>query len=199
VVLEVGLQAPYYCSGLSAKWHTSPSIVPALEDYVQVFDKKYRLFGVINLIDLAVVIAVLVAGFAVYRVLSPAPTETGTAVGKEAHYTVLCPALRGVSADQIKIGDALYKATGKPIGKVTAVRTTPLPGEVWDADSKSMQPYQSIILKDIWIDAVVTGTPTKTGLAVGDLLLHGGAPMPVMTSTFECDSASITTMTIVGQ
>jgi hypothetical protein len=170
-----------------------------LEDYVQVFDKKYRLFGVINLIDLAVVIAVLVAGFAVYRVLSPAPTETGTVVGKEVRYTVLCPALRGVSGEQVKVGDALYKATGKPIGKVTGVRTAPTQGEAWDIESKSIRRYDSTILKDIWIDAVVTGTPTKTGVAVGDLLLHAGAPMPVMTSTFECDSAAITTLTIVGQ
>lgn len=195
----MGLPAPYYCSGLSAMRRTGPSIFPALEDYVQVFDKKYRLFGVINLIDLAVVIAVLVAGFAVYRVLSPAPTETGTVKGKEVRYTVLCPALRSVSADQIKVGDALYKATGKPIGKVTGVRTTPMPGEVWDGETKSIRSYNSTILADIWIDAVVTGTPTKTGVAVGELLLHGGAPMPVMTSTFECDSALITTMTIVGQ
>lgn len=181
------------------KRHTSPSIFPALEDYVQVFDKKYRLFGVINLIDLAVVIAVLVAGFAVYRVLSPAPTETGAVKGKEVRYTVVCPALRRMSADQIKVGDGLYKATGKPIGKVTGVRITPTVGEAWDPDTKSIRPYNSAILNDVWIDAVVTGTPTKTGVAVGDLLLHGGAPMPVMTSTFECDSAMITTMTIVGQ
>jgi hypothetical protein len=170
-----------------------------LEDYVQVFDKKYRLFGVINLIDLAVVIAVLVAGFAVYRVLSPTPTETGTAVGKEVRFTMLCPSLRGVTVQQIKIGDALYKTSGKPIGKVTAVRITPAPGEVWDPESKSLYSYSSTVFKDIWIDAVVTGTPTKTGVAVGDLLLHGGAPIPVMTSTFECDTASVATMTIVGQ
>lgn len=166
---------------------------------MQVFDRKYRLFGVINLIDLAVVIAVLVAGFAVYRVLSPAPTETGTVVGKEARYTVLCPSVRGMTAEQVKVGDALYKATGKPIGKVTAVRMTPVRGEVWDPETKTINNYNSTILSDIWIDAVVTGTPTKTGLAVGDLLLHGGAPMPVMTSTFECDTASITSMTIDGQ
>jgi hypothetical protein len=170
-----------------------------LEDYVQVFDKKYRLFGVINLIDLAVVIAVLVAGFAVYRVLSPAPTETGSATGKEVHYTMLCPTLRGVTTDQIKVGDGLYKTSGKPIGKVTAVRSVPTPSEAWDSASGSIRPYNSGVYKDILIDAVVTGTPTKTGVAVGDLLLHSGSPIPIMTSTFECDTASIATMTIVGQ
>jgi hypothetical protein len=199
VVLEVGLLATYYCSGLNAERHMSPSIFPALEDYVQVFDKKYRLFGVINLIDLAVVIAVLIAGFAVYRVLSPAPTETGTAEGKEVRFTVLCPAIRGVTVQQIKIGDALYKTSGKPIGKVTAVRILPSQSEAWDTESGSIRPYDSTVFKDIWIDAVVTGIPTKTGVAVGDLLLHGGTPMPVMTSTFQCDAASVATMTIVGQ
>ena len=170
-----------------------------LGGYVQIFDRKYRLFGLINLIDLIVILAVLVGAFAVYRLLSRDKTAGSASAGEDIAYTVLCPAQRGIPADQIKVGDMMYKVTGKAVGKVTGVRETPTMGEFWNVQTQRLQTYQSTITSDIWIDAVAKGTPSQTGFAVGDLVLHGGQPFPIMTSTFECDTASITTMTVVGQ
>jgi hypothetical protein len=167
---------------------------------VQVFDRQYKLFGVINLIDLVVLLAALVAGFAVYRVLAPEPTPTGVATGTEVHYTVFCPQLRWVGPEQVKVGDAIYKATGGgALGKVEGVRATPTPSEAWSVKRDALVPYESSVYRDIWIDVVVKGKPTPTGVAVGEALLHGGMPMPVMTSTFQCDSSFIATLTIGGK
>ncbi|HEY5541582.1 MAG TPA: DUF4330 domain-containing protein [Coriobacteriia bacterium] len=167
---------------------------------MQIFDRKYRLFGIINLIDLIVIVAVLVGGFAVYRLLSHSRSAETASTGQDFTYTVLCPTLRGVTAQQIKVGDTIfYKNNGKPIGTVKAVRATPLPGEFWDVQTNSMKRYQSTIYSDIWIDAAVKGTATPTGFMLGDVLLHGGQPLAIMTSTFDCDTALITTMTAVGQ
>jgi hypothetical protein len=170
-----------------------------LGGYVQIFDRKYRLFGVINLIDVLVIVAVLVAGFAVYRVLSRGKAATSTSAEKDITYTVMCPSLRGVSTDQIKIGDTVYKTTGKAIGKVTGVRSSPVPGDTWDPTTMSIKQYKSTVFKDIFIDVAGKGTPTASGVAVADIFLHGNQPMPIMTSTFECDTANIATLTIVGQ
>jgi hypothetical protein len=147
-----------------------------------------------------VLLAVVAAGFAIYRVLAPEPVATGVASGTEVRYTVFCPQMRWVGAEQVKVGDAIYKTTGgAPIGKVVGARETQTPGEFWDTDSGKLQPYQSTVSKDIWIDVVVKAKPTSTGVAVGAVLLHGGMPMPVMTSTFQCDTSYIATLTIGGK
>ena len=112
---------------------------------------------------------------------------------------MVCPNQRNIGAEQIKDGDAIYKNTGKPIGKVTAVRAVPTPADAWDTKSQSIKRYESTVNSDIFIDVAAKGVPNATGVAVGDLLLHGGTPIPVMTSTFECDTASIATLTVVGQ
>lgn len=167
---------------------------------MQIFDRKYRLFGIINLIDLLVVIAVLVAVFAVYRVLSHGKATSAASGNQDITFTLLCAGTRGVTAQQVKVGDTIYKATtGAPIGTVKAVRQSPTPGEAWDVQTNSIKPYESTIYSDLWIDAVAKGTTTGTGFAIGSLMLHGGQPIPITTSTYECDSAQITTMTAVGQ
>jgi hypothetical protein len=166
---------------------------------VQIFDRKYRLFGVINLIDLLVIIAVLVAAFAVYRLLSHSKQGGADAGTTEAKYTILSPSMRGITAEQIKVGDAVFKVTGKPIGTVTAVRVLPTPSEAFDQQSGSVKQYQSTVYSDVWIDVSVKGTPSQTGFAVGDITLHGGQSLPMMTSTFEGDNAIVTTLTVGGQ
>lgn len=166
---------------------------------MQIFDRKYRLFGVINLIDVLVIVGVLVAAFAVYRVLSNDKEKTVTDTGKDITYTVFCPNIRNIGAEQIKVGDALYKNTGKPIGKVTAVRIVASPVDVYDVQTQTLKRLQSTFNRDIFIDVAAKGVPNATGVVVGDLLIHGGQPMPIMTSTFDCDTATIATLTIGGQ
>jgi hypothetical protein len=186
-------------SGWKAARKGAFACLNGLGGYVQIFDRKYRLFGVINLIDLLVIVGVLVAGFAVYRVLSNNKQTAAKEEGTDFTYTVLCPNTRGISASQVKVGDAIYKNTGKPIGTVTAVRVVPSPGDAYDTQAQSITRFSSSIMKDIYIDVAAKGMPNATGVVVGDLLLHGGQPMPVMTSTFQCDTASIATLTIAGQ
>jgi hypothetical protein len=166
---------------------------------VQIIDNKYRLFGVINLIDLVVVIAVLAGAFAVYRVLSPSAPTAVTKDTKAITYQVFCPSLRNFSADQIKIGDSIAKTTGKSIGKVTAVRVVPSPGETLDYLTKKAVPYESTYVSDVYITVVAQGQPSPTGVTVGDLQIHSNQPMPVMTSTFQCDTANITDLKIAGE
>ena len=166
---------------------------------MQIIDNKYRLFGVVNLIDLVVVFAVLAGGFAVYRVLSPTTPVAVTKDTKAITFTVFCPAARNVDASQIEVGDLIYKTTGKSIGKVTAVKIVPSPGDVWDPTTGKIVGYQSSFATDVYITVVAQGQPTSTGVTVGDIQLHGNQPMPIMTSTFQCDTANIADLKIAGE
>lgn len=166
---------------------------------MQIIDNKYRLFGVINLIDLVVVLAVLAGGYAVYRVLSPTSPVATVKGMKTVEYEIVCPSTRNIDASEIKIGDTISKTTGKAIGKVTAVRIVPTPSEVWDQAIRKVVPYQSTVFSDVYISCTAQGQPTATGITVGDIQLHANQPMPVFTSTFQCDTANIGKLKIVGE
>lgn len=166
---------------------------------MKFFDSKYRLFGVINVIDLVVILAVLALGFGVYKVLTPKSNSSKAAALKTATFDIQCLNIRGFTPDQLKVGDKIFKNTGPEMGVVESITVTPAIGEVWDQNNHKMVQYQSLILQDIIIHCRAQGTPTPTGFAVGQLLLHSGAPTPVMTSTFDCDTSYLGNLQIQGQ
>ena len=122
-----------------------------------------------------------------------------SAAGANVTYEVFCPTMRFVDPAQVHIGDTLYKNNGHIIGTVTGVRVMPTVSEAVDPAPHKVIQYQSTIAQDVIISAKTNGLVTSTGVAVGDLLLHSGAPMPVMTSTFDCDTAFITNLKIDGK
>ena len=167
---------------------------------MKFFDTKYRLFGVINIIDLVVILAVLVGGFAVYRVLSPRVSSGTSVADKNITVDVVCPAMRNMTASNVHIGDAITKNTsGKPFGTVTAVKVVPTAGEAWDYTVHKIVPYQSTVLSDVIISVAGKGQVTANGVVVGDIALHSGQPFPVMTSTFDCDTAFLANLKINGK
>jgi hypothetical protein len=167
---------------------------------VKFFDSKYRLFGVINVIDLVVVLAILAGGYAVYRVLAPkAGVGKGGAGGVSATFTVVCPTTRYITPDQIRIGDAIYKTSGQQIGTVAGVKFVPTPSEAWDPTAHKIVEFSSTVATDILIAVKTNGATTPTGFAVGSVLIHSNVPMPVMTSTFDCDTAYLADLKISGQ
>lgn len=166
---------------------------------MKFFDSKYRLFGVINIIDLVVVLAILVGGYAVYRVLAPRVSGGKGGAGTDITFQVFCPTTRYVTADQIHLGDAIYKTSGQQIGTVTSVEVTASPGEAWDSNLHKVVQYRSTYVSDVIIGVKAKGQPTSTGVAVGTVLIHSNVPMPVMTSTFDCDTANLLNLKISGQ
>jgi len=132
-------------------------------------------------------------------VLAPKAAAPKGSAGTTATYEVICPSMRFVNESQIRVGDSLYRNNGKLIGTVTGVRVVPTQSEAWDSVQRKVVSFVSTVYSDVIISAKATGQPTDTGFAVGDILLHSGAPMPVMTSTFDCDTAYLDNMKIIGQ
>ena len=168
---------------------------------MQIIDNKYRLFGVINLIDLAVVLALLAGGYAVYKVLSPGAAgktaKSGTT--KTVEYVLYAPSLRNFSSSQLKVGDPVYKVSGTTIGKITAGKAKPTTIDIFDVTSNSMRATGSAVATDVYVTVVGQGQPTPTGVVVADLLLHAGQTFPFMTPTFQSDVGSIADMKIAGE
>ena len=108
--------------------------------------------------------------------------------------------MRSVSAEQIHVGDTISKnTTGKPFGVVSAVRVQPSAGEAWDNTLHKLVPYQSTLVSDVVISVTGKGQVTPNGVVVGDLTIHSGQPLPVMTSTFDCDTAFLANLKINGK
>jgi hypothetical protein len=168
---------------------------------VQIIDRKYRLFGVINLIDLLVVIALVVGGVVVWKLLwgggSPA---VPTAKLQNVEYTMMCVGLRNFSEDQVKVGDPVStKTSGKSIGTVTSVRSAPTPGDVFNTSTNKIEPYVSTFSKDAYIGVKTKGDPTATGVSVGDSQIRNNENILMVTPTFQCDTAIVTNLKIGGE
>jgi hypothetical protein len=168
---------------------------------VQILDKKYRLFGVINIIDLLVVIALVVGGLVVWKVLWGGGTSAApVAALHDVEYTVLCSALRNYSEGQIKVGDPVStKTSGTTIGTVSSVRSTPTPGDAFNPVTGRIQPYESTYASDVYINVKAKGDPTPTGVSVGNTQMRNNEIIQVVTPTFQCDTAIATDLKIVGE
>ena len=168
---------------------------------MQIFDKKYRLFGVINIIDLLVVIALVVGGLVVWRVLwGGGASAVPTANLRNVEYTILCSSVRDYTDGMIKVGDPVStKSSGKSIGTVVSTRSNPTPGDIFNPVTGKVQPYDSSIYRDIYISVAAKGDPTSTGVSVGDTQLRNNEIIQVVTPLFQCDTALATGLKIGGE
>jgi hypothetical protein len=168
---------------------------------VQIIDKKYRLFGVINLIDLLVVIALIVGALVVWKLLWGGSTTTvPTANLKDVEYTMFCGSLRNYSEGQIRVGDPVStKTSGKSIGTVVSVRSVPTPGDVFNTTTGKIEPYTSTYTKDVYINVKAKGDPTATGVSVGETQIRNNENILIVTPTFQCDTAIATGLKIGGE
>lgn len=168
---------------------------------MQIFDKKYRLFGVINIIDLLVVIALLVGGLVVYRLLWGGPTAAVPAANlRSVEYTILCSPLRNYKEGQIRVGDPVStRDSGESIGKVVSVTVNPTPGDIWSMEASNAITYDSTFFTDVFIKVKAEGELSATGISVGNTQIHSNEVLPIVTPTFQCDTAILSDFKIGGE
>ena len=89
-----------------------------------IIDKKGKLFGKINIIDLCVVIFVLFAIVVTVFKFSATPGSSSSEEKTVIEYTLRIGEVRSFTVNQFKVGDNLYdNESGKCIGKITNVET----------------------------------------------------------------------------
>ena len=168
---------------------------------MQIFDRKYRLFGVINLIDLLVVIALVVGGLVVYKLLWGSSTSKVPAAKLEAvEYTIVCSPIRNYKEGQIKVGDPVStKTSGASIGNVAAIRSNATPGDTYSLATDKVVQFSSTYLSDVYVTVKAKGNPTATGISVGNMQVRNNEMIQMVTPTFQCDTAVITDLKTGGE
>jgi len=167
---------------------------------VPFIDKNYRLFGVINLIDLVVVIALLIGGYAVYKVLGHKTVTAVSPNSKTVEYTLFVPGLREFNPSQLNVGDNVAtKSDGKSIGRIVSVESSPTPIETYDSNLHKYVSLPSQAYTDVSINVETQGVPSGTGVAVGNTTLRNNEPLSIITPTFEWGSASVVDLKVQGQ
>ena len=168
---------------------------------MQIFDKKYRLFGVINVIDLLVVIALVVGGLVVWKLLwGGSPSTVPTAKLVDVEYTLLCSPTRDYKEGQIKLGGPVStKTSGKSIGTIVGVTSHPSPGDTLNPLTGKLEAFESTFWTDVHIRVKAKGDPTSTGVSIGDTQIRSNGVIAAVTPTYQCDTAIVTDLKIGGE
>lgn len=87
----------------------------------KIIDDRGRLFGLISFIDVIVILAVAVLAVAVFSRFTVRDNPLASPSTVKVTYTVIAPAIRLSTAEQILAGDNLYTDMGVFIGTITEV------------------------------------------------------------------------------
>ena len=90
-----------------------------------IIDKKGKLFGKVNIIDLCIVVFVILAVFVTVFKFSATPGSTASQSNAVFEYSVKVSDVREFTAKQFEKGDNVYDdESGKYIGKIIDVKIT---------------------------------------------------------------------------
>jgi len=87
----------------------------------KIIDERGRLFGLISIIDVLVLIAVIILGFAVFTRFDVRDNPLTTVNTVPVTYTVKLPVVREAVAELIRPGDNLYIETRAFVGTIKSV------------------------------------------------------------------------------
>ena len=59
--------------------------------------------------------------------------------------------------------------------------------------------YESTFFTDVYIRVKAKGEPTPTGISVGNTQIHSNEVLPIVTPTFQCDTAILSDFKIGGE
>jgi len=151
---------------------------------MKVLDEKGRLFGLINIIDLFVLLVVvaLIAGGIWFVSRNSTPDTAGPT---ETYYvTIKCKELDADFADYIHKGDRLYYAGGFTDVEVTDVNVEPAKIDVV-RDDGTIAVTEHPEKKDIYVTVKVNSKPDDPMLWIGQLHANVGKELVLKTQYIE--------------
>jgi len=158
---------------------------------VKILDEKSRLFGIINPVDLLLVVAVIAALFIVASVLFPSVSPTKPASKDLIKVTILAGGIRGYVPGSIKVGDPINRKTGGKMGKVVAIDAVPATFEEPTA-AGTLRKVTSSVFTDLYITIEGAGQINPGVSAfMGDEQLRSNQDIDVQAPTFEAVKARV--------
>lgn len=158
---------------------------------MKILDRNYRLFGVVNPVDLLVallILAVVSVGYFMLRGGSAAGSRNDAV---DAEVMLLVREMRDVSLN-IEVGDEMIKTGIGTIGHVASVTERPSTREVPTADGE-LKVVDSTLFTEAIIVVEGEGRLTDAGAVVGDVLVAANELIEVKTPRF---SAKATVMSV---
>ncbi len=148
-----------------------------------MLDERGRLFGLVNVIDLVVILLVLAAAgiFLAPRLLR---AVAGPPALQEIRVTVLVPAVRAPTVAAIRPGTRVVNTTNNSaLGRVFA--TDAVPAVVLEKKANGMTTETtSPVYEDDYVTLVGPGTVTADGVVLGSTPVRLGAPFPFSDNIF---------------
>lgn len=149
---------------------------------MNLIDKKGRIFGLINIIDLLIILLILavVGRFALKVQQQPAGVES-----KNIEVVLLVKEVRDATANVIKEGDIVRETkTNMVLGKVTKVEILPSDTLVNTADGRVVN-YPNPILKDVYVTLVGSGTAGENATVIGNSEIRVGTILNAKTNVYS--------------
>ena len=155
----------------------------------KLIDDKGRLFGKINLIDLAVIIILLaVAGRFLLQVdFSTANEGVGVTANNEQTIRYDCQVLkvRQATVNAVQVGDAVVEAaTNNHLGTVVDVIATPFVEEVFREDGTSVL-VESQIYQDLTLVIEGKGSSNANTVLIGKTEIRVGKQLSLKSAHFN--------------
>lgn len=149
---------------------------------MSLIDSKGKIFGIINIIDLLIILLiVVVAGRFVVRSQMTPPHSIET---KNIEITVLASNVRAATSDVINTGDIVRETgTNLVLGEVTAVEVKPADTFVQTADGR-IEVYPHPVLKDVFLTILSTGTAGENAVVVGSSEIRIGTQLRMQTNIY---------------
>ena len=163
---------------------------------MRVLDDKNRLFGVINPVDLIVLVAIVVAVLVAASFLFGSKQLPGTAKLEDIQYTLVVPAVTGFNDEYLAKGETVSKLGSGVLGTVESFSSAPSRIETLRVDG-SVIVYQSIVRRDVSIVVNAKGEVSSQGFIIGGVPLRNNTVVTVGTPRFEGKDAIIKSMKAV--
>jgi len=148
---------------------------------MSLIDNKGRILGLINIIDLFVILIIiaLVGKFAVKAQQKNIGAET-----KNIEVVLLVKDVRDATANAIKEGDIVRETkSNNLLGKIKDVKTIPAETLVETADGTVVN-YPNPVLKDVYITLDGSGTAGENAIVLGSNEIRIGTVLQIKTNTY---------------
>lgn len=163
---------------------------------MRVLDDKNRLFGVINPVDLIVLVAIVVALLVAASFLFSSKQLPGAPKLHDVEYTLVIPSVTNFKPGYVTPGDIVSKLGSGVLGTVQSVSSTPARVESMRADG-GRGTYESAIYRDITLTMRGKGEATPLGFILGGIVVRNNTRISIGTPRFEGTNASVRSLKAV--
>jgi hypothetical protein len=151
---------------------------------VKILNEKGKLFGIINVIDLAILIIILlIAGAAAYKVIGNT-AENSDKDKKDIYVTIRCRLNKAELADNIKPGDRFLTGTNYVNGTISSVTLEDAYDTV-DSSDGTIKWEKHPVLKDIVVVVKMHENPDDPILNLGTQEIRIGKSIFMKTQRVE--------------